>query len=86
MKHPCQVTNFAMGAIDTWAVGAYGGTVQLAALSPAVTITEYVCYAMYWLNTATLKLMGDKLYTDELRAAPIGLPNQSVIAHKVTLV
>ena len=35
------VTNFVMGAIDSYALGRYGGTVQLGALSPALTVTEY---------------------------------------------
>ncbi|KAJ1444674.1 hypothetical protein M885DRAFT_552336 [Pelagophyceae sp. CCMP2097] len=53
------VTNFAMGAIDTVCVGRFGGTLQLAALAPAVASVDYVCYAFSFLAQATLKLLAD---------------------------
>ena len=53
------VTNFLMGAIDSYSVSRFGGTMQLAALAPAVTGIEYVCYAFVWLSQAATKLLSD---------------------------
>jgi hypothetical protein len=40
------LSNFALGAIDTAAVGHYGGLVDLAALAPGVSSVEYASYCL----------------------------------------
>jgi len=51
------VANFAMGSVDTAAVGRFGTTAQLAALAPGTTGMEYTSYALSFLTTASLNLL-----------------------------
>jgi len=65
--------NMIMCSIDTASVARYGGTVQLGSLAPATAGTEYVCYLLSFLQTATLTLMAQAGEDEEKRGNYLGL-------------
>ena len=65
------LANFAMGSVDTAAVGTFGTTTQLAALAPGTMGMEYSCYSLSFLTTASLNLLSTITDPEEEdRAAP----------------
>lgn len=65
--------NMLMCSIDTASVARYGGTIQLGSLAPATAGTEYVCYLLSFLQTATLTLMAQAGEDEEERRNILGL-------------